>query len=295
MTDDDSLEQRNNAPTNERIHRRHFLSAAGVALGGSFATATASADSQPPVHTAAFDGNDWTLSWREEFNAGYIDESTWNYKIGNNNGWGNNELQYYQRDNAWVENNHLVIEAREEQVNGFDYTSARLTTQDKYEKQYGRVDVRARLPEGQGIWPAIWMLGADIGSVGWPDCGEMDIMELIGSDPSTVHGTVHGPGYSGGNGIGSGYSIGGSFSDSYHVFQLTWYPDAVKCFVDGNHYFTVTLYDVEASGYEWVFDDGPFFFLLNVAVGGNWPGAPDASTQFPQRMEVDYLRVYDWV
>ncbi|GAA0245234.1 family 16 glycosylhydrolase [Haladaptatus pallidirubidus] len=291
---DDSLEQTNEVPTDKRINRRHFLSATGVTLGGSLASATVSADSAP-IHTTAFDGNDWTLSWREEFDAGYIDESTWNFEIGNNGGWGNNESQYYQRDNAWLENNHLVIEAREEQVAGYDYTSARMTTQGKYEKQYGRVDVRARLPQGQGIWPAIWMLGADIGSVDWPDCGEIDIMELIGSDPSTVHGTVHGPGYSGGNSFSGSYSLNGSFSDTYHLFQLTWYPDAVKFFVDGQHYFTITLYDVQASGYDWVFDDGPFFFLLNVAVGGDWPGYPDASTQFPQRMEVDYIRVYDWV
>ncbi|WP_254662962.1 glycoside hydrolase family 16 protein [Haladaptatus sp. W1] len=140
--------------------------------------------------------------------------------------------------------------------------------------------MRAKLPYGQGIWPAIWMLGSDIGSVGWPDCGEIDIMELIGSDPDIVHGTVHGPD-SGGAGVGGSYSQSNWFSDAYHTFTLTWYPDAIKFFVDGQQFFVTTLYDAQNAGREWVFDDGPFFFLLNVAVGGDWPGAPDASTQFP--------------
>ncbi|UPM43190.1 glycoside hydrolase family 16 protein [Halocatena salina] len=294
MTDDSSRGSRD-APTNNRLRRRHFLQTAGVTLGGIWAASTASAavDSKQ-VHTQAFDGNEWTLSWREEFDTGSIDQGVWNFETGNNDGWGNNELQYYQRENAWIENDQLVIEAREQGVDGYEYTSARMTTAGKYEKQYGRVDVRARLPQGQGIWPAIWMLGADIGSVGWPNCGEIDIMELIGSDVDTVHGTIHGPSYSGGNSIGGSYT-NGSFADAYHVFQLTWYPDAIKFFVDGQHYFTVTLYDVQDSGYEWVFDNGSFFLILNVAVGGDWPGYPDASTSFPQRMEVDYIRVYDWV
>lgn len=299
MIDNSSCGSRDES-TSKRLRRRRFLQTAAATLGGTAIASTASATSgsdnidSDEVHTQAFDNNEWTLTWRDEFNQGPIDQGIWNFEIGNNNGWGNNELQYYQRENAWIENNHLVIEAREEQVNGFDYTSARMTTAGKFEKQYGRVDVRARLPQGQGIWPAIWMLGADIGSVGWPNCGEIDIMELIGNDIDTVHGTIHGPGYSGGNSIGGTYN-NGSFADAYHVFQLTWYPDAIKFFVDGQHYFTITLYDVESSGYEWVFDDGPFFFLMNVAVGGNWPGNPDASTPFPQRMEVDYIRVYDWV
>ncbi|WP_423744776.1 glycoside hydrolase family 16 protein (plasmid) [Haladaptatus sp. SPP-AMP-3] len=298
MNTDESSESTGDSVANgERttggFHRRQFLRTAAVALGGAFATGTASAASND-VHTEAFDGNDWTLSWRDEFDAGYIDTGIWNFETGNNNGWGNNELEYYQRDNAWTENGHLVIEAREEQVNGYDYTSARMTTQGKYNKQYGRVDVRAKLPYGQGIWPAIWMLGSDIGSVGWPDCGEIDIMELIGSDPDTVHGTVHGPD-SGGAGVGGSYSQSNWFSDAYHTFTLTWYPDAIKFFVDGQQFFVTTLYDAQNAGREWVFDDGPFFFLLNVAVGGDWPGAPDASTQFPQRMEVDYICVYDWV
>lgn len=308
MTEDGSPKRTEVDSTNDRLPRRSFLSTTAATLGGAFAASTASAASDATagsdqVHTSAFDNNEWTLSWRDEFNQGYIDESVWSFETGNGHaqgipGWGNGELEYYQRENAWVENNHLVIEAREEQASdqygSYDYTSARMKTQGGYNKQYGRVDVRARLPEGQGIWPAIWSLGSDIGSAGWPDCGEIDIMELVGNDPSTVHGTIHGPGYSGGNSIGGSYS-NGSFADSYHVFQLTWYPDAIKFFVDGNHYFTITLYDVENAGNEWVFDDGPFFFLMNVAVGGEWPGAPDASTQFPQRMDVDYIRVYDWV
>ncbi len=283
-------EPTNDKPTSNGFHRRKFLSTAAVTLGGSaFAASTASAAGQ--VHTESFDNNTWALSWEDQFDT--IDTNTWNFETGNNNGWGNNEAQYYRANNAWTENGHLVIEAREEQYGGCDYTSARMTTQGKYNKQYGRVDVRAKLPYGQGIWPAIWMLGSNIGSVGWPQCGEIDIMELVGNDPDTVHGTVHGPD-SGGAGIGGSYSQSNWFSDAYHTFTLTWYPDAIKFFVDGQQFFVTTLYDAQNAGREWVFDDGPFFFLLNVAVGGNWPGYPDASTQFPQRMEVDYIRVYDW-
>lgn len=310
MTDDSSFEPTESESTSKRLRRRGFLSTTAATLGSALVASSASAasggdsrtDSQR-VSPAAFDGNEWSLSWSDEFDLGYVDESVWSFETGNGHdqgipGWGNNELQYYQRENAWVENNHLVIEAREEQASdqygSYDYTSARMKTQGGYNKQYGRIDVRARLPEGQGLWPAIWALGSNIDSAQWPDCGEIDIMELTGDDTDTVHGTVHGPGYSGGNSIGGTYN-NGSFADAYHTFQVTWYPDAIKFFVDGNHYFTVTLYEVEDSGYEWVFDDGPFFFLLNVAVGGNLPGYPDASTQFPQRMEVDYVRVYDWV
>lgn len=194
-----------------------------------------------------------------------------------------------------MENGRLVIEAREETApNGINpYTSARLNTSGSFEKQHGRVEVRARLPETQGLWPAIWMLGHDIGSVGWPSCGEVDIMELTGDDTTTVHGTVHGPGYSGGGGITSSYS-GPDFSNGFHDFTVTWYSDAIKWFVDGQHYHTVTRTQVENAGNNWVFND-EFFIILNIAVGGTLPGYPDASTQFPQRMEVEHVRVYDWV
>lgn len=252
------------------------------------------------------DGNEWELAWNDEFDAGGIDTSVWtfatgggcgeNYRLDTDCSWGNQEEQYYTNgDNAWVQNDRLVIEARDELApNGENpYTSARLKTENTFEKQYGRVEVRARLPETQGLWPAIWMLGQDIDSVGWPQCGEIDVMELTGDDPTTVHGTVHGPGYSGGDGISHHYS-GPNFADGFHDFQVAWYPDAIKWFVDGQHYHTVTKDEVQNAGDEWVFDD-QFFLLLNVAVGGVMPGYPDWSTDLPQRMEVEYVRVYDWV
>ena len=252
------------------------------------------------------DGNSWSLTWNDEFDTGSLDTSNWQSETGGGCGqggrlgtscsWGNQEEQYYtDGDNAWVENGRLIIEAREETApNGINpYTSARLNTAGGFQKQHGRIEVRARLPETQGLWPAIWMLGHDIGSVGWPTCGEVDIMELTGDDTTTVHGTVHGPGYSGGGGITSGYS-GPDFSDGFHDFTVTWYSDAIKWFVDGQHFYTVTRSEVENAGNNWVFND-EFFIILNIAVGGTLPGYPDASTQFPQRMEVEHVRVYDWV
>ncbi|AGN00345.1 glucan endo-1,3-beta-D-glucosidase [Salinarchaeum sp. Harcht-Bsk1] len=252
------------------------------------------------------DDTSWRLTWNDEFDQGSIDTSTWTFEVGGGCGehqrhdtdctWGNREEQYYtDGDNAWLQNDRLVIEARAELApNGENpYTSTRLNTAGGFETQYGRIDVRARLPETQGLWPAIWMLGHDIGSVGWPDCGEVDVMELLGHDVDTVHGTVHGPGYSGSGGINDSYS-GPDFSNGFHDFTVTWYPDAIKWFVDGSHYHTVTQHEVENAGDSWVFRD-EFFVVLNVAVGGRFPGYPDSATQLPQRMEVEYVRVWDWV
>ena len=251
------------------------------------------------------DGNDWELTWSDEFDGASIDTSVWTFETGGGCGegerlntdctWGNEEEQYYtDGDNAWIENDRLVIEAREEPApNGEnEYTSARLITADAFEKQYGRVEVRARLPGTQGLWPAIWMLGADIDSVGWPECGEIDIMELTGDDTDTVHQTVHGPGYSGGGAVTDHYDTAGDFTREFHDFQLTWYEDVVKFWVDGNHVHTVTPSDVGDN--DWMFND-PFYLILNVAVGGTLPGYPDDTTELPQRMEVEYVRVYDSV
>jgi beta-glucanase (GH16 family) len=149
-----------------------------------------------------------------------------------------------------------------------------------------------KIPRGQGIWPAFWMLGNDIGSVGWPTCGEIDIMENIGREPTIVHGTLHGPGYSGGNPLGASYTLpnGAEFADDFHEFAIEWEANVVRWYVDGDLYRTRTPSDVP-SGARWVYDH-PFYMILNVAVGGNWPGSPDGSTQFPQTMTVDYVRVY---
>lgn len=275
------------------------LAASGTSILG-VGTAQRSEDA-----VAAFEDRNWDLVWSDEFDEGGIDTSTWSFETGNGHdqgipGWGNEELQYYTDDpeNAFVEDDRLVISAREEQRSDdhgtYDYTSARMLTQDAVTVQYGRIDVRARLPDGQGLWPALWMLGDDIDEVGWPDCGEIDIVELTGDDPTTVHGTVHGPGYSGGDAIGGSYDLeSGTFTDSFHDFSIVWDPDRIAWYVDGSPYFTVTRAAVEDErGDAWVFD-GPFYFIFNVAVGGHLPGHPDDTTEFPREMAVDYVRVYE--
>jgi beta-glucanase (GH16 family) len=243
----------------------------------------------------------YALRWSDEFDgpAGSApDQTKWNYNTGGG-GWGNNELETYtnRTQNAFLDGDgHLVIKAIKETFTGADgirreYTSARLLTKGKFSQRYGRFEARIKLPFGQGIWPAFWMLGANIDQVGWPMCGEMDIMENIGREPFINHGTLHGPGYSGGSGLGGIYTLpaGQKFSDDFHIFIIEWEATAVRFYVDGNLYQTKTTAD--AAGKQWVFDH-PFFILLNVAVGGNFPGNPNDTTTFPQTMTVDYVRVY---
>ena len=173
-----------------------------------------------------------------------------------------------------------------------DYTSARLETQGLFAQAYGRFEARILLPRGRGIWPAFWMLGADIADVGWPGCGEIDVMEHLGSEPGRVYGTVHGPGYSGAAGVSARHDLpgGAAFADDFHLFAVEWEPEAIRWYVDDHLYRTVTPADLPA-GARWVFDH-PHFLLLNVAVGGRWPGSPDETTTFPQRMRVDFVRAY---
>ncbi|MBM7555693.1 carbohydrate binding domain-containing protein [Halanaerobacter jeridensis] len=243
----------------------------------------------------------WELVWKDEFNGEEVNEEKWTFEVGNGHkqgipGWGNAELQYYtDGENAKIEDGKLVITAREEQVSdsygSYDYTSTRMITQNKFSKAYGKFEIRAKMPEGQGIWPAIWMLGSDIGEVGWPKCGEIDIMEYIGDSPSKVHGTVHGP-VSGGAGIGSTYKLpdGEKFSEEFHTFMMEWDEDEVEFYVDDTLFHVVNKDEVGDK--EWVYDH-PHFLILNLAVGGHWPGNPDETTEFPQTMEVDYIRVYE--
>lgn len=246
---------------------------------------------------AAQDPPGWTLVWADEFeqaDGSPPDPAKWGHDTGGS-GWGNNELQYYtsRTENARIEDGHLVIEARSEEFGGRNYTSARLLTKGKRTWTYGRFEARLRVPRGQGMWPALWMLGADFDSVGWPDCGEIDIMEHIGGQPGTVHGTLHGPGYSGTAGLSGSHTLpaGEDVADDFHLFAMEWEENRIRWFIDGQPYFTLTPQDLPA-GATWVFDR-PHFLLLNVAVGGNWPGNPNASTSFPQRMTVDYVRVYE--
>jgi beta-glucanase (GH16 family) len=232
--------------------------------------------------------------WADEFDGpsnSPPDPAKWTYDLGNNGGWGNQELETYTSlpDNARLDGlGHLIIRAER---SGAGFTSARLKTQGRFSAQYGRVEARIKVPFGQGIWPAFWMLGASFTGSNWPQCGEIDIMENVGREPSVVHGTVHGPGYSGERGITAAYALPGSerLADDFHVFAILWAPGTITWTVDGRAYQTVTPASLPGNA-PWVFDN-PFFLLLNVAVGGLFPGAPDASSTFPQEMMVDYVRV----
>lgn len=272
-----------------------------LAIGAALTTLLATLAPMATSATAAAAPAPGPLVWSDEFNGSAgsaVDQSKWRFDIGGS-GWGNNEQQYYTnstRNAAMDGGGNLVITARRENPANYQchygtcqYTSARLLTAATFTRAYGRFEARLRVPRGQGIWPAFWMLGNDIGSVGWPNSGEIDIMENIGREPSTVHGTLHGPGYSGGAGIGAAYSISGAFADAFHTFTVDWSPNLIIWYVDGNEYQRRT--PASLGGNRWVFDH-PFFMIMNVAVGGHWPGYPDATTTFPQTMTVDYVRVY---
>ncbi|HXY07636.1 MAG TPA: glycoside hydrolase family 16 protein [Terriglobales bacterium] len=242
----------------------------------------------------------WTLTWSDEFNGAdgsSPDPTKWLVESGGN-GWGNDELEYYtpRRQNVRQENGNLVIEAIKETFAGPDgvrreYTSARLKTQGRFGQRYGRFEARIQIPAGQGMWPAFWLLGDDFSTAGWPNCGEIDIMESIGSEPSTIRGSLHGPGYINFNPLTTAYRLPrGRFSDGFHVVAIEWEPQVVRFYADDHLYAAKTPEDLP-PGKRWVYDH-PFFVILNLAVGGNWPGSPDGSTVFPQRMLVDYVRVY---
>lgn len=234
----------------------------------------------------------WQLVWSDEFGGDVVNDSNWTHAIGGH-GWGNGELQYYtDRDtNSYVSNGYLVIQALEENYSAWNYTSARLKSQGKKFFKYGKILARIKLPYGQGIWPAFWMLGESFPVVGWPDCGEIDVMEMIGGigKDNTVYGTVH---WEDGNGqhakYGSSYTLSsGIFADNFHLFSIIWDESQIKWYVDNQLYHII---DITPSTLSEFHED--FFIILNIAVGGNWPGPPDSTTVFPQRMEVDYIKVY---
>ena len=239
--------------------------------------------------------------WQDEFNlpvGSGPDPTKWVYDLGDN-GWGNKELQTYtdSRENTIVvadpeaeDGRALVIKAVKTATG---YTSARLKTKGKFSVAYGRIEARLKLPQGQGIWPAFWMLSDNIDQVPWPGCGEIDIVEVVGHRAGTLHGTVHGPGYSGQSGVTKSTDLpgGATFADAYHVFSVDWRPGRIEWRLDGRVYHTLTPADLPA-GTQWVFDDAKHYLLLNLAVGGIWPGYPDATTRFPQEYRIDYVRVY---
>jgi beta-glucanase (GH16 family) len=279
---------------NRRDALKSMLVGGGLSMAGCGVTISSTSGSQPGT-------GQFKLVWSDEFsgaNGSPPDSKFWTYDIGGG-GWGNQELETYtdRPQTVFVRDGNLVIQALKETYTGTDgitrdYTSRRLKTQELISWTDGRFESRIKLPSGQGIWPAFWMLGTNISQVGWPTCGEIDIMENIGSEPSTVHGTIHGPGPSGAYSVGAPYSLPGGeiFAGDFHVFAVEWDPTAIRFYVDNNLYQSVTPSDLPA-GATWVFAR-PFFLILNVAVGGSWPGSPDSSTVFPQQMLVDYVRVY---
>lgn len=238
--------------------------------------------------TSASLAQNYQLVWSDEFTDTALNDFIWKYNLTNNNGWGNNELEYYTNNstNISLSNGNLLITARKENYQGFQYTSARIETRIAW--TYGKIEARIKLPYGQGIWPAFWMLGNNINSVGWPKCGEIDIMEMIGGQnrENTIYGTAHW--YSNGHAqYGLSYKLPtGNFSDGFHIFDITWDSQKIIWHVDGIQYCRIDL-NSSLSAFQ-----APFFILLNLAVGGNWPGNPNNTTIFPQTMTVDYVRVY---
>lgn len=236
-----------------------------------------------------------TLTWQDEFDGPEgqpPDTSRWRYDIGTD--WGNAQLEFDtdRTQNVSLDGEgHLRITARREDYQGREYTSGRINTYRKFAQTRGRFEARIHLPEGAGIWPAFWLLGANFEDVGWPQCGEIDIMEYRGQEPDILHGSLHGPGYSAGHAVtGSTRLPEGGFPDGFHVFGVEWSEDAITWTLDGEAYRTVTTADLP-GGAAWVFDH-PFFVILNVAVGGHFVGPPDANTTFPQTMRVDWVRVW---
>jgi beta-glucanase (GH16 family) len=233
------------------------------------------------------------LAWSDEFSGNTLNTQNWGFDIGNNNGWGNQELEYYtsSTNNVFVSAGNLIIEARSESNNGFNYTSGRIKTEGIQQFTYGRIDIRAKLPVLHGMWPALWMLGSNINTVPWPGCGETDIMELVGSNPNRITGSMHWQNADGSEGTyNNNYFLStGDFSQEFHVFSLAWQKDTVQFFVDDHLYVNGSIANVTSGTYPF---NLPFFFIFNVAVGGNFPGNPDNTTTFPQRMFVDYVRVF---
>jgi beta-glucanase (GH16 family) len=248
------------------------------------------------------------LTWSDEFNStdsrSMPDPANWTFETGSN-GFGNQELETYcsygssqppcdaARPNAFVgRDGYLHIVARDDRYG--HYSSARIRTEGLRSFQYGRIEARIRIPKGEGFWPAFWMLGDNIHEVQWPACGELDIMENIGKKPGTIYGSIHGTGFTGTQ-IGVPYTLPHSeaFGDGFHVFGLLWSPKKIEYYLDdpAHVYATFTPASLPPAG-RWPFDDGKFFLLLNLAVGGDWPGPPDPSTRFPAEMLVDYVRVY---
>ncbi|MEJ6007475.1 glycoside hydrolase family 16 protein [Paucibacter sp. AS339] len=273
-----------------------------VGCGGGSVAATPQSAS-PAATPASPATSTWTLLWSDEFDGASgstPNPAFWNHDLGNqeNNGWGNHELQYYSAStrNSFLDGKGVLILKAERRAdagpcwNGKPcaYTSARIQSQGKFSFTNGKIEARIKVPSGQGIWPAFWSLGAD--QLPWPASGEIDIMEFVGKTPNAAYGTAHGPGYSGAQGIGKAFDFKQAVADDFHVFSIIKRPNEIIWLVDGVEYHRLTPATLPAGG-SWVFER-PFFLILNLAVGGDWPGSPDASTVFPAQMSVDWVRVY---
>jgi beta-glucanase (GH16 family) len=290
---------------------RQFLPAVAFALtacggaGGSATAATPMPAPAAPVASTPALSSGWRLVWSDEFDgkAGTVPSTAhWSYDLGNkeSNGWGNREFQYYtnQARNAQMDGAGMLVITAEKASNPgpcwndkpCDFTSARIHSNGKVAFTHGKVEARMKLPSGQGIWPAFWTLGTDLASVGWPASGEIDIMEFIGKTPNTTYGTLHGPGYSGAQGIGKPREFSGPVDGDFHIYSIVKRPNEIIWYVDGIEYHRLTPANLPAGG-TWVFEK-PFFVILNLAIGGDWPGAPDATTPLPARMLVDWVRIY---
>jgi len=290
--------------TTFRARRGCALLALSAVASALLVTTAPTASTAPSDSTAAPPSTSaiGPITFSDEFNAAAgtaPNQTKWRYETGGG-GFGNNELQYYtnRTDNLAHDGaGNLVITARRNNPAGYGcwygtctYTSGKLTTAATFTQTHGRFEARMKLPRGQGIWPAFWMLGNDIGQVGWPNSGEIDIMENIGREPSRVHGSLHGPGYSGGNPLTGTYTLPGGqqFADAFHTFTVDWEPGVITWYMDGIQFSRKVRGDAGAN--PWPFEH-PFFMIMNLAVGGNWPGSPDGSTVFPQTLTIDYVRV----
>lgn len=252
-------------------------------------TVTVNIPSGGATSPSTYDG--MTLVWEDDFDGNSLDLANWTHETGNGqNGWGNNELQFYRSQNTSIQNGHLVITAKKEAFGGKEYTSSRIITKDKKQFRYGRIDIRAVLPKGQGLWPALWMLGSNFSTVGWPACGEIDIMEMVGGNnrENTVHGTVHWQNAGAHAEYSGNYKLSsGTLADQFHVYSIIWDDKSIKWLIDNKQYHVIDTTPAELDEFR-----KSFFFIFNVAVGGNWPGSPDGTTTFPQHMIVDYVRVF---
>ena len=242
---------------------------------------------------------DWELIWHDEFEGSSLNPNLWSYQTGDGCpdlcGWGNNELQWYQPENVTVNNGILTITAKEEQAGGKNYTSGRIRTINRGDWTYGRFEIRAKMPQGKGMWPALWMLPTDPSIYGvWAASGEIDIVEVVGDKPNEAIGTLHyGGSWPDNQQTGSTFTLPqGSFSDDFHVFAVEWLESEIRWFIDDQQYATITNWSSTGGTFPAPFDVD-FHILMNVAVGGNLPGSPDATTTFPQTMQVDYVRVYE--